>query len=253
VEAPGLAVAKRLLRAAFPVAASVAPSFVAHFGDDEREKLPSALKALGFRLVEPTNAVLPEIMQMRASAERSQHTVQISACCPKVVRIVREEYPHVESLLSRVPSPATWHSRRLRSRLGSGASVVFFSPCVHKAYEASLPENEGAADAVVTFEQLSDWLSEQNAWRHVSDSGFDAEPPFWTYMALLVSDAAGSECSRRLLENAANLAPGFYEVLGCPGGCLGGSGVSSRISIPERIEIVMRHQQKLKDAQNASV
>ena len=255
-----VALAQELLMTGRPVAASVAPSFPASTPEDRLVLFPMAIRSLGFTMVEPTNVVLPQVMGMRL-AECGEHPekVRISSCCPRVVALVESRFPEAEPYLSRTFSPAVLHARELRRELGESSCVVFFSPCPDKRLEVRRPENRGGPDVVVTFREMHDWLRQSGAWEKAASScallgecgtalGFQREAPFWTYAGLLVGDARGiQECSR-MLGRLHTLTPGFYELLACPDGCLGGSGMPDTYALEQRKEAIVRYMKSLEQS-----
>jgi len=218
-----------------PVAISLAPSFPLAFAKEKWLAVPSALTHLGFGIIEPTTVALQDIMRLRLeSAEQRKTRVQISSCCPKVVKLVENAFPGAVPLLSAAPSPATHHCRDLRRRLGPGCVVVFATPCPDKVDEALRPENSGSADEVITFIELTDWLDHRGAWEKAEAREFSSQASYWAYAGLLVSDVSGMSGCRRLLRQCDALAPGFYELLGCQHGCLGGPRLPNLYSIGVR-------------------
>ena len=225
------------------LAMSLAPSFPAHFEEHLWPLLAGAVKSLGFSVVEPTTCVLPELIPQRAEAlaEDGGSAVHISRCCPRVLSLVQLEFPNLAGRISPVLSPATYHARYLREKMGERSFVVFAGPCPDKEVESRRPENTGAPDLVLTFNDLAGWLSETGAWDKALDAPFSHEPPAWTYLSLLVMDADGMRPCRRMLQRAGDLPPGYYELLACHGGCLGGSGISPLISLQERRERILKY------------
>lgn len=152
------------------VVASLAPSFAAAFGP-EPLRVVAALRALGFAAVEPT-AVGAELVaeaaraEVEAAAARAAETGGVTAgpiivsACPVVVNLVEQVYPAALRYLSGVVSPMVAHSRLLK-RSYPGCRVVFIGPCVAKKDEAERPEVSDAADAALTFQELADWLFEE--------------------------------------------------------------------------------------------
>ncbi|MDP2857659.1 MAG: [Fe-Fe] hydrogenase large subunit C-terminal domain-containing protein [Bacillota bacterium] len=230
-----------------PAAISLAPSFPLAFAKERWPLVPGALAHLGFSIIEPTTVVLPDIMRMRLeSAEQQKARVQVSSCCPKVVRLIEDSLPEAVPLLSAAPSPATHHCRDLRKRLGPDCVVVFATPCPDKADEALRPENSGSADEVITFIELTEWLDQRGAWEKAEAREFSSQAPYWTYAGLLVLDVSGMDSCRQLLRQSDSLAPGFYELLGCRHGCVGGPGLPNLNNIGVRGAVILEYIESIR-------
>jgi iron only hydrogenase large subunit-like protein/uncharacterized Fe-S cluster-containing protein len=144
------------------VVASVAPSYAAIYEPWKRKRLPSALRRLGFRYVAETAAAAQLVAQVGA-AYVEQHPEQsyVWSSCPAVTEYVRKYRPEMASMLMPIASPMVAHARWLRARLGPDVKVVFIGPCVAKKAEAERPECDDV-DLVLTFEELTDWLQDEN-------------------------------------------------------------------------------------------
>ena len=149
---------KELLSSGRPVAASVAPSFAAVFDGARAARLPSALRKLGFSYVSETaEGALLVTEETLKNAPRGS----ICTACPAVVNFIEKYRPDFVDRLIPVVSPMVAHGRLLKKRLGEDFAVVFIGPCAAKKSEAQRPENAGAADAVLTFTELQNWLNEE--------------------------------------------------------------------------------------------
>jgi len=230
-----------------PAAISLAPSFPLAFPKERWPLVPGVLAHLGFSIIEPTTVVLLDVMQMRLeSAGQQQTPVQVSSCCPKVVRLIEDSFPEAVPLLSAAPSPATHHSRDLRKRLGRDCVVVFATPCPDKADEALRPENSGSADEVITFIELTEWLDQRGAWEKAEAREFSSQAPYWAYAGLLVLDVSGMDSCRELLRHSDALVPGFYELLGCRNGCIGGPGLPNLYNIGVRGAVILEYMESVR-------
>ena len=233
-----------------PAAISLAPSFPLAFAKDKWSLVSGVLTHLGFLVIEPTTVVLPDIVRMRLeSAQERKIPVQISSCCPRVVKLIERSFPEAVPFLSATPSPATHHCRELRRRLGARCAVVFATPCADKAEEALRPENSGSADEVITFVELTEWLDHRGAWEKAEAREFSLEAPYWAYAGLLVSDVSGMSDCRRLLRQPGSLVPGFYELLACQYGCMGGPGLPNLYDIRVRGAVMREYIESVRDQQ----
>ena len=148
-----------MLQSGAPVVASLAPSFLANYAGSGIEELREALQKLGFADAEETalgaTVVKREYDRMAAESDRD---IIISSCCPSVNLLIRRYYPSLLGYLAPVMSPMQAHCADIKRRF-SGAKTVFIGPCVAKKGEAEECEE---VDAVLTFDELTDWLEQEN-------------------------------------------------------------------------------------------
>ncbi len=73
--------------------------------------------------------------------------------------LIRKYYPSLLKYLADVVTPMQAHCLDIKRRHPE-AKTVFIGPCVAKKDEAE--ESGGVVDAVLTFEELSEWLKAEN-------------------------------------------------------------------------------------------
>ena len=119
-----------------------------------------ALKQLGFYDVEETaigaTIVKTEYERMLKEDERD---VIITSCCHSINLLIQKHYPQALEYLADVVSPMQAHCKDIKSRFPN-AKTVFIGPCVAKKDEAE--HYEGIVDAVITFEELTEWFKAEN-------------------------------------------------------------------------------------------
>lgn len=151
---------KVLLQSGDPVIVSLAPSFIANYEGVGINAMRKALKKLGFYDVEETavgaTIVKTEYERMLREEERD---VIISSCCHSINLLIQKYFPAALEYLADVVSPMQAHCKDIKSRY-PGAKTVFIGPCVAKKDEAE--HYEGIVDAVLTFEELTEWLNAEN-------------------------------------------------------------------------------------------
>ena len=149
-----------LIQSGDPVVVSLAPSFIANYEGVGIESMRRALKKIGFFDVEETaigaTIVKKEYERMLRENERD---VIISSCCHSINLLVQKKFPACLDALADVMSPMQAHCQNIKQRI-PGAKTVFVGPCVAKKDEAEY--YEGIVDAVLTFEELSKILAEEN-------------------------------------------------------------------------------------------
>ena len=149
-----------LLQSGAPVVVSLAPSFVANYDGVGIESMRRTLKKLGFFDVEETavgaTMVKNEYERMLREDDRD---VIISSCCHSVNLLIQKYFPACLEYLADVMSPMQAHCADIKKRI-PGAKTVFIGPCVAKKDEAEY--YEGVVDAVLTFEELTNWLNSEH-------------------------------------------------------------------------------------------
>lgn len=151
---------KVFLQTGDPVWVSLAPSFIANYNGAGIEAMRDALKNLGFADVEETalgaTQVKAEYDRMLLEEDRD---IVISSCCHSVNLLIQKYYPNSLQYLADVISPMQAHCKDIKKRI-PGAKCVFIGPCVAKKDEAD--HYKGIVDAVLTFDELTQWLKEEN-------------------------------------------------------------------------------------------
>lgn len=151
---------KVLLQSGDPVIVSLAPSFIANYEGVGINAMRKALKQLGFYDVEETaigaTIVKTEYERMLKEDERD---VIITSCCHSINLLIQKHYPQALEYLADVVSPMQAHCKDIKSRFPN-AKTVFIGPCVAKKDEAE--HYEGIVDAVLTFEELTEWFKSEN-------------------------------------------------------------------------------------------
>lgn len=253
---------KELLASGRPVAASVAPSFAALYGN-ACDRLPSVLRQLGFRYVAETAEAAKYIAEK--SFDTSQ-TGNICTACPVVIEYAEKYRPQLLKQMVPITSPMIAHGRMLKERYNDCA-VVFIGPCAAKKEEMLRPENAGAVDAVITFDELSAWLEEAKlSVMHSVDSGFDSvydagdarlfpleggmmktggiEPGVADDRYLKIS---GADAVIHLFEDkGAMMRADCIEPLFCEGGCIFGPAMPKEASLYERRKGIIDYWEKTK-------
>lgn len=151
---------KFLLQGDAPVYVSLAPSFIALFDDVGIDEMESALKQLGFAGAEETaiGATMVKNEYERILDEENRD-ILITSCCPSVNLLIQKYYAHLLPHLADVMSPMEAHCIDIKKR-HPGCKTVFIGPCLAKMDEAD--RYESGVDAVLTFENLSEWFKEKN-------------------------------------------------------------------------------------------
>ena len=226
---------KVLLQSGDPVIVSLAPSFIANYDGAGINSMRKALKKLGFYDVEETaigaTIVKTEYERMIDEEERD---IIISSCCHSINLLIQKHYPSALPYLADVVSPMQAHCNDIKQRY-QNAKTVFIGPCVAKKDEAE--HYEGIVDAVLTFEELTEWLKAENIEieqetdndicsraRFFPTTGgvlktMTHENPGYTYLAL---DGV-ENCIAALKDiESGKIHNCFIEMSACIGSCMGG-------------------------------
>lgn len=152
---------------------SLAPSFIAAFESIDEKWLYGALKKLGFTHIEETAIGAVEVSKQYEvlMAEKKMKNI-ITTACPSIVFLVEKYYPNLIDQLAPVVSPMVAHAKMMRATYGQRIKVVFIGPCISKKEECNDFQNNGAVDAVITFEELESWMSAEGIYR---DNDFTEE------------------------------------------------------------------------------
>lgn len=226
---------KVLIQSGAPVYASVAPSFIANYHGIGINGIRKALIKLGFAGAEETalgaTVVKTEYEKMLADGTKD---ILISSCCHSVNLLIQKYYPSLLPYLADVMSPMQAHCSDIKKRFPD-AKTVFIGPCVSKKDEAE--HYEGIVDAVLTFEELTEWLKaeridleadldvdDESRARFFPTTGgilktMANRTPDYTYMAIDGVD----NCIAALKEiEQGNVHKCFIEMSACAGSCVGG-------------------------------
>ena len=245
--------AKVFIQSGDPVVVSLAPSFIANYDGIGINAMRTALKKLGFFDVEETaigaTIVKNEYERMLNEDERD---VIISSCCHSINLLIQKHFPAALAYLADVMSPMQAHCADIKKRIPN-AKTVFVGPCVAKKDEAEY--YEGIVDAVLTFEELSEWLKEENIEiENISDSDDNSRARFfpttggvlktmneisgYTYVAI-----DGVENCIKVLKDIekGKIHKCFVEMSACVGSCVGGPVIEKYhhdSNIKDYIEVV---------------
>ena len=227
--------ARVLLQSGEPVVVSLAPSFIANYDGVGIESMRNALKKLGFFDVEETaigaTIVKTEYERMLRQEERD---IIITSCCHSVNLLIQKHFPSALEYLADVMSPMQAHCADIKKRMPN-AKTVFIGPCVAKKDEAE--HYEGLVDAVLTFEELTNWLKSERIEleKEVDDTPESRARFFPTTGGILKTMAQNApgytyiaidgveNCIAALKDiESGKIHKCFIEMSACVGSCIGG-------------------------------
>ena len=226
---------KVFLQSGDPVVVSLAPSFVANYEGVGICAMRDALQKLGFYEVEETaigaTIVKNEYERMLKEDERD---IIITSCCHSINLLIQKYFPAELEYLADVVSPMQAHCMDIKKRFPK-AKTVFIGPCVAKKDEAE--HYEGVVDAVLTFEELTNWLKEENIELKTDmDSNEESRARFFPttggILKTMAQDAPGytymaldgiENCVDALKDiESGKIHKCFIEMSACVGSCIGG-------------------------------
>lgn len=226
---------RMFLKNGYQVIVSIAPSFVANYDGVGINAMREALKKLGFADAEETaigaTIVKKEYERMLKEEDRD---VIITSCCHSINLLIQKYFPGALQYLADVVSPMQAHCMDIKRRYPE-AKTVFIGPCVAKKDEAEY--YEGIVDAVLTFEDLTKWLKEENIEPELK---LDIEeksrarffPTVGGILKTMTQDAQGytylaldgvENCVNALKDiESGKIHHCFVEMSACIGSCMGG-------------------------------
>lgn len=223
-----------LIQSGEPVYVSLAPSFIANYDGVGINAIRKALLSLGFSGVEETaiGATIVKSEYERILNEEKRN-ILISSCCHSVNLLIQKYFPSLLPYLADVLSPMQAHAADIKRRYPN-AKVVFVGPCVAKKDEAE--RYEGYADAVLTFEELTNMLkSERIELEHGIDKTEESRARFFptsggviktmnqneNYAYITIDGAENCIAALQDIENG-KISNCFIEMSMCAGSCIGG-------------------------------
>lgn len=226
---------KVLLNSGDPVYVSIAPSFIANYEGVGIASMREALKKLGFADVDETAIGATIVKNEYERMLNEENTdILISSCCHSVNLLIQKYFPKELPYLASVLSPMQAHCKEIKKN-NPKAKTVFIGPCVAKKDEAHY--YEGLVDAVLTFDELTKLLKDENIEleqkvyendnsraRFFPTTGgilktMSQDNPKYTYMAI-----DGIEnCIEALKDiESGKIHNCFIEMSACSGSCVGG-------------------------------
>ena len=224
-----------LIQSGAPVYVSLAPSFIANYEGVGIGAMEQALKQLGFAAVEETAIGATIVKNQYEKLLRDEHRdIVITSCCHSVNLLIQKYFPDELKYLADVVSPMQAHALDIKRRVQE-AKVVFVGPCVAKKDEAE--HYEGIVDAVLTFEELTEWLaSERIKLQADVDENDNSRARFFPttggilktlseqlpeYNYIAIDGIENCMAALRDIESG-NVHNCFLEMSACVGSCVGG-------------------------------
>lgn len=224
-----------LIQSGAPVYVSLAPSFIANYEGVGIGAMEQTLKQLGFAAVEETAIGATIVKNQYEKLLKEEHRdVVITSCCHSVNLLIQKYFPDELKYLADVVSPMQAHALDIKRRVPE-AKVVFVGPCVAKKDEAE--HYEGIVDAVLTFEELTEWLASEHIKLQADvDKNDNSRARFFPttggilktlseqlpgYNYIAIDGIENCMAALRDIESG-NVHNCFLEMSACVGSCVGG-------------------------------
>ena len=251
--------AKTLIDSGLPTYVSLAPAFVANYKDATLATMKTALKKLGFAEVEET-AIGATILKKQYESFLSQgrNKVLISSCCHTINLFIQKYYPSALPFLAPVLSPMQAHCKDIKERRPE-ANTIFIGPCISKKEEGE--RYRGYVDCVLTFEELTLWLQEENInLEYIEENQEEGRARLfpiaggilktmdqredYTYIAV----AGINNCASAIEDIIeGKITKCFVEMSACEGSCIGGPAMDRDRGLPIRDYLAVNSYAKKKD------
>lgn len=259
-------IAQKLIESGAFVAATIAPSFASIFSGWQRMRLPSALRALGFRYVGQTSHGAYQVSAHAYKViEKDGTRPYIATACPALVNYVEKYHQELVDNMLPLLSPMAVHGRMLKERFGQESKVVFIGPCVAKKTELYRPEVVDAVDCVLTFKELMVWMEQKRIDLSMcEESNFDEKPVRFAQLyplpggliktAGLEDDGLDMKLVR--VDGFQNVKEIFHNIpkessytliepLFCSQGCINGPGINTDKNVFERRKDIIEYNRDI--------
>ena len=243
-----------LLKGKEKVLLMAAPSFVVDFS---YLSFVPTMKGLGFDLVSELTFGAKEVNEAYHAyikRNKKKQEIFIASVCPMIVSLVKGQAPELAKYLLPFDSPMTAMAKIL-GKNNPKHKLVFLAPCNAKKAEA---KKAGTIDAVVTFREMKEIVQKEKPKKKGKGHLFDRYYNDFTKIYPLSGGLAATLHAKDILkkeemvsyDNCKNLqrvfdrhsGKVFYDLLFCPGGCIGGPGVESRLPLAKRKKKVLDYR-----------
>jgi iron only hydrogenase large subunit-like protein len=254
------------------VVISIAPSYLGIFKEPYR--LIGALKKFGVHAIEETSIGAAKITELyREYIKNADGKNMITTACPSVNLMVQTYFPELIENLMPIDSPMIAHSKMLRKKYGKDAYITFLGPCIAKKCEAYPYQVAGIIDAVISFEEIEEYLIKNDikledceevfpdAAGSVTGQRYPIEKGILAGLSDVLSDkqytsiaVAGSKSCKNLFEalKESKLSNICIEANMCEGACMGGPAISKQDGNSYVRQVLIRNRIKKNEQEGKS-
>ncbi len=143
------------------IIASIAPSYAGAFEMENESQIVTALKLLGFDIVEEAVIGTSIVVDYyKKYVKEGVYENIITTNCPSANYMIEKYYPSFIKYMVPIVSPMIAHGKLLKHKYGMDSHVVFIGPCIARKVEANEFQHKGIVDSVLTFQELDEWFRE---------------------------------------------------------------------------------------------
>lgn len=151
---------KEKIREGHQVIATLAPAYRGFF--EQSNKMITGLKKIGFTSVQETSIGAEVVSrEYERLIRETENRELITSCCPSIMMMIERYYPQLIPNILPVISPMIAHGKIIKNQEPE-AYVVFIGPCFSKSCESVAKGNIGVIDAVLTFDEISQWFEQDD-------------------------------------------------------------------------------------------
>jgi iron only hydrogenase large subunit-like protein len=186
----------------------------------------------------------------------------IASVCPSIVAIVKTQFPEMKKFLLPFDSPMVATAKVLRKQ-NPNYKIIFLAPCNAKKIEA---KESGIIDGVVNFTEMKEIIQNEQPCAINSTEKSHLFDRFYNDFTKIYPLGGGlsatlhskdilkkneiiccDNCKLVSIKKIFNKYMGknekkFFDLLFCPGGCIGGPGVESKSSIARRRKKILDYR-----------
>jgi len=249
----------QLLQTKQKLVALLAPSFPIMYAYPQ---IVGKLKRLGFEFVlEVSMGAHVTNEQVLAVLRANPEARFITNPCPTITRLIRNKYPQLLKYLMKVDSPMVCTAKIALEKY-PGYRPVFIGPCIAKKLE-SREDYPNLNILVLTYKELNQVFQTLGFQDNPSDiqAKFDLD---WVPERIYplsgglekscgvehnmskdqIAEVSGCvECGQFLETFEKDQSIKLLDILSCPGGCIGGPGIDSSLTLDQRRQKVLNFWQ----------
>lgn len=246
-----------------PAVCMLAPSFPIDFKYPE---IIGMLKKLGFEKVTELTfgARIVNYWYVEYVKKHPDQKYYITSPCPTCVSMIEVKYPELVQYLVPYVSPMAAMAK-IAKKYFPDYKVVFVSPCLAKQ-SIEAPKHKDIIDLIITFKELAELFDQEKIVQddfsgkdNQFDSFYEEDTKIYPISGGLAVTAHlhkfFKESEIKIVDQPANLIPlfedikagkstfKFFDILNCPGGCIGGPAlVNKGLSIDEKEALILAYQ-----------